>query len=164
VAAFDVGGERPKLHASTALSEGAIAWTLGAWRSGLQRLLRGDVVQSDGRCLAPIAQAGTMVGVLYVEAPRINREAVLQAQELLAATIVGARAEHVSRPWDTYLEATPPEEIERQKIMLLLQRFEWNLSRVAQEMGVSRPTIYRRLEELGIERKPWTGGFTRRRP
>ena len=33
----------------------------------------------------------------------------------------------------------------------LLRREHWNVSAVARELGVSRPTVYRRMRVLGIE-------------
>ena len=42
-------------------------------------------------------------------------------------------------------------ETERQQIMLLLSRFGGNISVVAREMGVSRNTVYRKMQQYNIE-------------
>ena len=62
--------------------------------------------------------------------------------------------------WETYLERTPVEDMEREKLLLLLNRNEWNIARVARLMGVTRRTIYLRLQRYNIprERVPKTPG------
>jgi transcriptional regulator with PAS, ATPase and Fis domain len=45
---------------------------------------------------------------------------------------------------------------EREHLLLLLERNEWNIARVARILGVSRLTVYRRLGRLGVSRP---GGF-----
>jgi len=43
-----------------------------------------------------------------------------------------------SDSWEAYLERTPVEDMEREKLLLLLNRNEWNIARVARMMGVTR--------------------------
>jgi transcriptional regulator of acetoin/glycerol metabolism len=43
--------------------------------------------------------------------------------------------------------------MEREKLLLLLNRNEWNIARVARLMGVTRRTIYLRLERYKIPRE-----------
>jgi hypothetical protein len=58
-----------------------------------------------------------------------------------------------SEAWETYLERTPVEDMEREKLLLLLNRNEWNIARVARLMGVTRRTIYLRLQRYNIPRE-----------
>jgi hypothetical protein len=55
--------------------------------------------------------------------------------------------------WESYLERTPVEDMEREKLLLLLNRNEWNIARVARLMGVTRRTVYLRLQRYGIPRE-----------
>jgi GAF domain-containing protein len=55
--------------------------------------------------------------------------------------------------WETYLERTPVEDMEREKLLLLLNRNEWNIARVARLMDVTRRTIYLRLQRYNIPRE-----------
>ena len=55
--------------------------------------------------------------------------------------------------WETYLERTPVEDMEREKLLLLLNRNEWNIARVSRLMGVTRRTIYLRLQRYNIPRE-----------
>ena len=41
----------------------------------------------------------------------------------------------------------------REKLLLLLNRNEWNIARVARLMGVTRRTIYLRLQRYNIPRE-----------
>ena len=55
--------------------------------------------------------------------------------------------------WESYLERTPVEDMEREKLLLLLNRNEWNIARVARLMEVTRRTIYLRLQRYNIPRE-----------
>src|SRR4029453_9205987 len=55
--------------------------------------------------------------------------------------------------WESYLERTPVEDMEREKLLLLLNRNEWNIARVARMMGVTRRTVYLRLQRYNIPRE-----------
>jgi DNA-binding NtrC family response regulator len=43
--------------------------------------------------------------------------------------------------------------MEREKLLLLLNRNEWNIARVARLMGVTRRTVYLRLQRYNIPRE-----------
>jgi len=45
------------------------------------------------------------------------------------------------------------EEAERASLVVMPERNEWNLSRVARLLGVTRMTIYNRLRRLGVPRE-----------
>ena len=62
-------------------------------------------------------------------------------------------AGRASEAWQSYLERTPVEDMEREKLLLLLNRNEWNIARVARLMGVTRRTIYLRLQRYNIPRE-----------
>jgi hypothetical protein len=55
--------------------------------------------------------------------------------------------------WEAYLERTPVGDMEREKLLLLLNRNEWNIARVARLMGVTRRTVYLRLQRYNIPRE-----------
>jgi two-component system NtrC family response regulator len=45
------------------------------------------------------------------------------------------------------------EELERDLILRTLERAKDNITRAAEELGISRPTLYELMEKLGIQRK-----------
>jgi len=53
---------------------------------------------------------------------------------------------------DQYLVATPTDSILRRQLETLLHEHEWNVSRVSRILGVTRVTVYARMERLGIQR------------
>jgi DNA-binding NtrC family response regulator len=65
----------------------------------------------------------------------------------------GQRVPTRAEAWETYLERTPVEDMEREKLLLLLNRNEWNIARVSRLMGVTRRTIYLRLQRYAIPRE-----------
>ena len=48
------------------------------------------------------------------------------------------------------MEGLTLEETERQRILQALEQYDNNLSQVASVLGVSRPSLYRRLEKYNI--------------
>ena len=46
------------------------------------------------------------------------------------------------------LEGLTLDEVERRLIEKALERHEWNVSRAAEQLGLSRSALYRRLQEL----------------
>jgi GAF domain-containing protein len=63
------------------------------------------------------------------------------------------QAQSRAEAWEAYLERTPMDDMEREKLLLLLNRNEWNIARVARLMGVTRRTIYLRLQRYNIPRE-----------
>jgi hypothetical protein len=74
-----------------------------------------------------------------------------------------ARGPLLGEPWESYLERTPLRDLERQKLLLLLERHEWNIARVARLLGMARRTVYARLERYRIPRRRVLKASTSRR-
>ena len=45
------------------------------------------------------------------------------------------------------------EVVEREMVQQVLQRHAGNITSAAQELGISRPTLYELMEKLGIQRE-----------
>jgi DNA-binding NtrC family response regulator len=110
-----------------------------------------------------VFEAERLVALLYVDSsdphfcapPDLER---LQKFGRIVAKAVGDSAggfasESAAESWERYLERTPVDDIEREKLLLLLNRNEWNIARVARLMGVTRRTIYLRLGRYKIPRE-----------
>jgi hypothetical protein len=111
--------------------------------------------------LFPAFDGGEVLALLYVdsgdrdfcEARDVDR---LARFSQMLARAVRPEAEPQARAitgWEAYLERTPVHDIERQKLLLLLDRNEWNIARVARLMGVTRRTVYLRLQRYNIARQ-----------
>jgi len=123
--------------------------------------------------ILPVRARDRMTGLLYVDSQTpIEADALAAAEQLARLAAVALRAPIPRRSMlferglalETYLERVPPGEIAREQLLVLLERNEWNVSRVARLMGVTRRTIYLRLARYGIERKRVPKTLRRRSP
>jgi len=124
-----------------------------------------EAVRSDGSlCGGHAAKAGgpapsdELIALLCVD----GRQCVLDARPPLEQeprrSGNGGGAQNAQGPllgerWESYLERTPLRDLERQKLLLLLERHEWNIARVARLLGTTRRTVYARLERYRIARR-----------
>jgi len=108
------------------------------------------------------AKKDELVALLYVDSrdPHFcephDLERLVKLSSVVARAIAGAAramTETGDGSWQSYLERTPMEDVQREKLLLLLNRNEWNISRVARLMGVTRRTIYMRLARHDIPRE-----------
>ena len=113
--------------------------------------------------LVPVFEDETLVALLYVDSAephfcdthdleRLGKFSRIIAKAVTESTSP-VEAGRTSEAWQSYLERTPVEDMEREKLLLLLNRNEWNIARVARLMGVTRRTIYLRLQRYGIPRE-----------
>jgi len=113
--------------------------------------------------LVPVFEDETLVALLYVDSAephfcdthdleRLGKFSRIIAKAV-TESVAPAEAGRTSEAWQAYLERTPVEDMEREKLLLLLNRNEWNIARVARLMGVTRRTIYLRLQRYGIPRE-----------
>jgi len=115
--------------------------------------------------VVPVLESESLVALLYVDShdphfceshdlARLTKFSRIVAKSVMDS---GAPTERPTRSredaWETYLERTPVEDMEREKLLLLLNRNEWNIARVARLMGVTRRTIYLRLQRYNIPRE-----------
>jgi DNA-binding NtrC family response regulator len=113
--------------------------------------------------VVPVFDGETLVALLYVDSldPHFcashDLERLAKFSRIVAKAVNETSADrgHVrsADAWETYLERTPVEDMEREKLLLLLNRNEWNIARVARLMGVTRRTIYLRLQRYNIPRE-----------
>jgi hypothetical protein len=152
-AVFSIDGE-PRLFVGRGIAQGALEWTLDRWSREHSSLLSGCPCRGESCLLFPLTRHEGLVGLLYLEAPHADLDSIAEVSGLLTEAMI-AGPSHAKRQsmLESYLEQTPEDEIERRKLILLLDRHEWNVSRVARELGKTRSTVYHRLEALSIERK-----------
>ena len=119
---------------------------------------RGGPPASEGLAVLPVFEGEELLALLYVDAIGRDRDAVeLELRRLLrrlSATISSGSEERPPEDvLEAYLERTPVRDIQRQKLLLLLERHGWNIARVARLMGVTRRTVYLRLRRYGVPRQ-----------
>ena len=129
-----------------------------------RRLARPTAGGPVSLALVPVLGDEGLLAVLYVDSldPHFCTSQDLERLgkfSRIVAKAVGEGATTVERgpsraeAWEAYLERTPVEDMEREKLLLLLNRNEWNIARVARLMGVTRRTIYLRLQRYNIPRE-----------
>jgi transcriptional regulator with GAF, ATPase, and Fis domain len=112
----------------------------------------------------PVFHSGKLVALLYLDSfdPHFcgpnDLERMARFSRIVAKAVTGIEphreeARSTAERWETYLERTPVEDMEREKLLLLLNRNEWNIARVARLMDVTRRTIYLRLQRYNIPRE-----------
>lgn len=175
-ALFTRSGDALSLFASSSLDQHALDAIGQVWLESRAALERGETVSrpewpatvtGDGPksvAVVPMADAhGEVFVLLYVDgseshfcsAGDLGRLSKFQPVVLRSIDSAGAATEGPKQGgnWEEYLARTPVEDMEREKLLLLLARNEWNIARVARLMGVTRRTIYLRLQRHHIPRE-----------
>jgi len=133
---------------------------------GAERRLPAGVAERPGPAsfaIVPVLEDEALVALLYVDSQEPHFCDAHDLDRLSKFSRIVAKSVHDSaspRPggvvgdsWEAYLERTPVEDMEREKLLLLLNRNEWNIARVARMMGVTRRTVYLRLQRYNIPRE-----------
>jgi Bacterial regulatory protein, Fis family len=161
---FAIDGDRLILFSGRGYSLEAVATAQAAWVDDRAELTAGQVHRaSDARAtyvIAPLIENGSVVALLYLDVAAGREWAALDIGSLTAfgvalgqAVIAAASASPAPSPIEAYLSRTSDEEIARERLLLLLVQNEWNISRVARLMGITRRTIYHRLQRHHIVRE-----------
>lgn len=161
---FSLEDDRLILFTGRGFSLEVVATVQAAWADHRSDLAAGQVLQaSDARAtyaIAPLIENGSVVALLYLDVAADREWAALDTGSLTAfgvalgqAVIAAASASPAPSAIQAYLSQTSDEEIGRERLLLLLVQNEWNISRVARLMGITRRTIYHRLQRHRIVRE-----------
>jgi hypothetical protein len=133
---------QPELLVSHRIDQAVLQRISTAWEYGRDALACGSRVEPPtGGILCPVLVERQLKAIIYLE-----RIGDCSDHELgVVAQLIGNRLQ----PSPEY---TPIEPDEREHLLLLLERNEWNIARVARVLGVSRLTVYRRLARLRLSR------------
>lgn len=161
---FALDGDRLILFTGRGFSLEAVATVQAAWADHRPEFAAGQVFQaSDPRgtyAIAPLIENDSVVALLYLDVAAGSEWTALDLGSLTAfgvaigqAVIAAASSAPAPSPIQAYLSQTSDEEIGRERLLLLLVQNEWNISRVARLMGITRRTIYHRLQRHRIVRE-----------
>ena len=159
-AVFTLDGDRLRLFASRGVDQHALDAAQSVWSARADSLRRGEGfyapepgvlagVKAQTRqgptslTLVPVLQDGILVALLYLDASEphflnnADRDRLSKFTRIIAKAVTRTPGPEASRAeaWETYLERTPVEDMEREKLLLLLNRNEWNIARVARLMA-----------------------------
>ena len=181
-AVFTRDSDKLNLFASRGIDQHALDSLQAVWARHRDGFLRGDTFyvperETDARlgrdsdrggaasfAIVPVQHEDELLALVYVDSldPHFcsthDLERMGKFSRIIAKAVSddGPARHHVQTradAWETYLERTPVEDMEREKLLLLLNRNEWNIARVARLMGVTRRTIYLRLQRYNIPRE-----------
>lgn len=118
-----------------------------AWSEHRNRLSAGEVIEGAGYVIAGLAYRGSVVGLLFLDAPeRFRAEGFDVYLFALAKALLSARTQGP--------ELSPGVGVDQRALLqTVLEQHEWNIARVARELGVTRRTVYLRMMRFGIRRK-----------
>jgi hypothetical protein len=153
-ALFEVQLEHLRLFASRGIDEAVLAEARSAWLTGREPLLSGTPVLAAHTVVQPLVDQ-IVLGLLVVERTgTMSFEDARDLQALAEFSRLGVKALRRlrSEPF-SYLARTNPDEVTRDQLIVLLEGNEWNIARVARLLGVTRPTIYARLQRFGLPRR-----------
>jgi hypothetical protein len=181
-AVFTCGGNDVTLFASRGIDQAVLEIVPAAWGSQKESLRRGEAFYVPDRAterrlpapvaersgpasfaIAPVLEEEALIALLYVDSQephfcdahdldRLSKFSRIVAKSV-NDTAAPRRSGGPGDSWEAYLERTPVEDMEREKLLLLLNRNEWNIARVARMMGVTRRTVYLRLQRYNIPRE-----------
>lgn len=181
-AVFTRDGERLNLFASRGIDQQALDSLQAVWARHRDGFLRGETFyvperENDSRlprngerggaasfAVVPVRNDDALLALVYVDSldphfcsahdlERMGKFSRIVAKAVTDETPARQHGQSRVDAWETYLERTPVEDMEREKLLLLLNRNEWNIARVARLMGVTRRTIYLRLQRYNIPRE-----------
>ncbi len=163
-AVFGLDRDRLTLFTGRGFDVEAVSTVQSAWTTHRAKLQMGEILRaSDARAsyvVAPLIESGSVAALLYLDVAAGTEWTALDTSSLTAfgvaiahAVIAAASAPPAPSAVQAYLSQTSDEEIARERLLLLLVQNEWNISRVARLMGVTRRTIYLRLQRHNIVRE-----------
>jgi hypothetical protein len=181
-AVFTCAGDAVTLFASRGIDQAVLDIVPVVWAAQQQGFRRGETFYVPDRAaerrlpasvaerpgpaslaVVPVLEEEALLALLYVDSQdphfcdshdldRLSKFSRIVAKSV-NDTASPRPAGGASDSWESYLERTPVEDMEKEKLLLLLNRNEWNIARVARMMGVTRRTVYLRLQRYNIPRE-----------
>jgi transcriptional regulator of acetoin/glycerol metabolism len=121
-----------------------------------------EAVAEVGRSGLTLSEEGRTALAAYAWPGNVRelRNVVLRAAAVAAGSVIGPADLHFAEAASPRAEPSPPpgslrvalEHRERDALVAALDACAWNCSRAAQQLGISRMTLYRRMARHGLER------------
>jgi hypothetical protein len=146
-AILSVRDSSPVLFTSCNLPLEDVARLEDLWRDYGAWLLAGRTFEQPTTVLLPILEGEVVLGVLYLKDPQRYDPAA--TAPWLAALSIFLRA--AGAPTRVAYPENPPSK--RDQLLRALNEREWNVARVARDLGVTRRTIYLRMGRFDIARQ-----------
>jgi hypothetical protein len=144
-------GQLVLFGSSRALEASRIAHACALWNTHRETLERGvGAITEAEHVLAGVRDDERLIAVLYLDRPEAFDPVAVSTFNVALAKAV--QLDKVQPAADIVDEWIPGPEHGRERLSSMLQRNEGNIARVARLMGVTRRTIYLRMQRYGIPR------------
>ncbi len=132
------------------------------WKGHLRQLRSGHRAEAGGNILAPIRDGETTAALVYLAAPQaFDPVSISTFSDAIVKAVQANVTGEMEDPLETWL---PRAQNERERLTAILNRNEGNIARVARLLGVTRRTIYLRMQRFGVPRLKMPRTNTPRRP
>lgn len=123
-----------------------------AWEKERDRLKRGFGLNGSGELVLPLLDGDELAGVVLLDHPK---DADLDADSPFLRVLAKAARAWRDAPAEPIAETGPAAVVERHRneMLVLLNRHQWNISRVARALGTTRRTVYLRMQRYSIPRQ-----------
>lgn len=125
----------------------------GLWDRHEKALRAGRSAGPDRQRLFPLLDRTDLVGAVYVEGAEVESQRIKPFLDVLSRAVLAATDPEALRAFGADLLGIGIERSKREITLASLRQHEWNISRVARELGLTRRTIYLRLMRWGIVRE-----------
>jgi transcriptional regulator with GAF, ATPase, and Fis domain len=132
----------PVVKTACSLDLGRVASVDRLWSTHQRGLRSGRPVYSNAHALVPLMEGETLVGALYLDEPRQLEPDRLGPFVLALSKALAAAA-----------SPTRPRLDHGALLQRALDENAWNVARVARALGVTRRTVYMRMQRFGIPRR-----------
>ena len=123
------------------------------WQRHEKALRTGRPAMKDGHRLLPLQDGSDLLGAVYVEGGSADYQKMRVYLDVLVRAVLAATDPESLRAFGADLLGVGVERSKREITLASLRQHEWNISRVARELGLTRRTIYLRLTRWGITRE-----------
>jgi DNA-binding protein Fis len=166
-AAWRREGERMQLVLGRPIHSYLLGAAEGVWIESRAVLERGLAVREAGGVFVPLRdEDGSCAGLLALDvdpdaSDGAQRDFVAAIVESVRQAVRDSAAQERVWPLDPALSAVnAASRLERAQLLSALEHCEWNVSRAARELGVTKQALYRRMHKHGVARpRPARQGF-----
>jgi Bacterial regulatory protein, Fis family len=140
----------------------ALDWARDVWRRQRSLLRAGDHILDKTHCAVPLERKDPMFPMAFIylgadlplsgDHVRSGIAALRGSLEHALQLALGKAPAAIPRAIDEFLQSNPREAVLRRQLEGLLHSHEWNVARVARILGVTRQTVYTRMDRLRIAR------------
>lgn len=148
---------RLELVIGEGLTQGGLDRVADIWARGHTSLVAGQPSGGDepSFLVLPCHDERGFAGVVYLEGDAVFRRSRLALLASLSPVVsrVLRRLDGLAEPVEDEAVETPSSHADAASLHMLLDHNEWNVSRVARVLGVTRMTVYNRLRRFAIQRR-----------